>query len=161
MPGDEVAEELPRELDPSNSGAFLVVEKNKLSVRYTGRLSATASSIWHDIDRIIKQRGACVRAQRLALPQLDGVLRPACALPVVGTVSEQVEQGLPQAPGSTTTTWAASRPTARCRAGGGCTTSRSRSGMRATAAASPSALRRPTSRRGGSPGDQCALLFDV
>lgn len=32
----DVAEELPRELDPSNAGAFLIVEKNKLAVHYTG-----------------------------------------------------------------------------------------------------------------------------
>ena len=36
MAGEEVAEELPRELNPSNAGPFLIVEKNKLAVKYTG-----------------------------------------------------------------------------------------------------------------------------
>lgn len=35
----EVAEELPRELDPSNAGSFLIVAKSKLAVHYTGELS--------------------------------------------------------------------------------------------------------------------------
>jgi hypothetical protein len=40
MAVEEVTEELPRELNPSNAGPFLIVEKNKLAVKYTGRRTA-------------------------------------------------------------------------------------------------------------------------
>ena len=57
MAGEEVAEELPRELNPSNAGPFLIVEKNKLAVKYTGgyRLLSTVQPARRMLARLIRR----------------------------------------------------------------------------------------------------------